>query len=659
MPPLGELVPTLPTLGTPFAFLAVFLWLYYHYFDRVLTYLQDRINSEQGLINLKLSKQQFHRRTLLILLFSYTLLLIIVVFILSMWVDKNLLVVSEWVQYVLWSICILIIIIAWGIVFIWESPRNAKPLSQKLISGNVFWEKSKRPVDGAALIILETGAEYKTNSSGHFDAFLSKTSKDLSISICWESVTKTIKLKGKNIVEPIIIYLPESSSLRGNVFYKTSDQPAIGVVISLDGEKDINCRTDQNGFFNLPVPIRKSYRIRVRHHGEALVSQKSLEEIQNPLEFFLSGKIKVFGNIYWSEIQEPVVGARINIDGQRGSWLSNVDGYFEILVDAQEKLILNIYSPDTQQSKSIDLDFCDDDHKGLRIQLIRDNKKKSDASNKKPPPKKWEAHSHAKGRFIEIIDLPGNYPQLEFIHIPAGDTLIGSNKEDIKCLIEKDDGGLWKLEIPQQKTFVDKFSISKTPITVGQFRAFVLGDGYYNPTYWDRVGWELKGDRTEPQKWNRIEWTSPDDLPVIGVSWYEADAYCKWLASQAKLPINLPSDEQWEKAARGTDGSRVYPWGNDIPSQLHANFGNNIGTTTPVSSYPLGASCYGVLDLSGNVWEWCSTSSMFDVSQFNQPSRILRGGCFNSNPNHLRSSFRMTKLATYANDYVGFRCVIN
>jgi formylglycine-generating enzyme required for sulfatase activity len=90
----------------------------------------------------------------------------------------------------------------------------------------------------------------------------------------------------------------------------------------------------------------------------------------------------------------------------------------------------------------------------------------------------------------------------------------------------------------------------------------------------------------------------------VGISWGDAAAYCDWLSQKINLPFKLPTEAQWEKAARGTN-HRKYPWGNREPDRNLANFNSIIDRYTPVGSYPEGASPYGVLDMAGNVWDWC------------------------------------------------------
>ncbi len=215
-------------------------------------------------------------------------------------------------------------------------------------------------------------------------------------------------------------------------------------------------------------------------------------------------------------------------------------------------------------------------------------------------------------------------------------------------------------EHPAHQVFLPSFYIDRNLVTVAAFTQFVQRFGATGPSG------ELYLD--VPDDDNRIHrhdgvWL-PDKgserYPVGEVSWHGAMAYCRWREKR------LPSEAEWEKAARGSDG-RLYPWGNDVPRSDLAFFGGFRGETRPVGSYPKGASPYGVLDMAGQVWEW--TASIFQPYPYQSEDgrenvsvsapRVARGGHSSRSAQGLTSTSREVvfpdRMAT-GHAYIGFRC---
>ena len=214
-------------------------------------------------------------------------------------------------------------------------------------------------------------------------------------------------------------------------------------------------------------------------------------------------------------------------------------------------------------------------------------------------------------------------PGILWCEVPAGPFIMGSDKAQ--------DPDAYDDESPQhEQPMPYAYRISKYPITNAQFAAFVQDWGYTNPDYWTEAGWRWRAgdDVTGPETYGGA-FDLPNH-PAVGVSWYEAVAFCRWLTDKLRVTsyelrvarenggmdvwdfgsgryeVRLPTEAEWEKVARGTDGRR-YPWGNE-PDPNRANYGETgIGTTSAVGIFPGGETLYGCLDMSGNVWEWTSS----------------------------------------------------
>jgi formylglycine-generating enzyme required for sulfatase activity/energy-coupling factor transporter ATP-binding protein EcfA2 len=186
----------------------------------------------------------------------------------------------------------------------------------------------------------------------------------------------------------------------------------------------------------------------------------------------------------------------------------------------------------------------------------------------------------------------------ELVEIPAGPFLMGSSDADNDA--DSD-------EKPQHEISLPTYSIGKTLVTNAQWRRFIAQGGYTTRDYWTAAGWQWREQKNirQPEFWDNPKFNG-DNQPVVGVSWYEAVAYCRWLSDATGQAFYLPSEAEWEKAARGPDG-RIYPWGNVWEPGYCNSKELDLGQTAPVGSFPAGTSPYGALDMAGNVWEWCAT----------------------------------------------------
>jgi formylglycine-generating enzyme required for sulfatase activity/calcineurin-like phosphoesterase family protein/energy-coupling factor transporter ATP-binding protein EcfA2 len=210
------------------------------------------------------------------------------------------------------------------------------------------------------------------------------------------------------------------------------------------------------------------------------------------------------------------------------------------------------------------------------------------------------------------------------IFIPAGEFIRGSKE--------------YKDAKPVNHIYLDDFMIGVYPVTNQEFKRFVDDKGYQTEAFWPGVGWQwrLEEKVIEPALWHNRKWNGPN-FPVVGVSWYEAAAYANWLNKITGKPYRLPTEAEWEKAARGIE-ARKYPWGNKFDKNLCNSSESELGRTSPVGIFPKGKSPFGCFDMAGNVWEWCADwfdEKYYHDSPVKNPSgpktgsqRVLRGGCW-------------------------------
>ena len=229
-------------------------------------------------------------------------------------------------------------------------------------------------------------------------------------------------------------------------------------------------------------------------------------------------------------------------------------------------------------------------------------------------------------------------PQLtEMVLIPAGEFVMGSDASDGRIGFEISVDSIPKRRVKLRAFYMDRFEV-----TVGQYRRFVESTGNETPALWK--DYEMFG-YPEPE----------DDHPLVDVNFYEAEAYCRWAGKR------LPTEEEWEKAARGTDG-RVFPWGNDLDPEYLTTEDRGRQFTTPVGSMKKDVSPFGIYDMGGNAMEW--TASIYKpypngMRQFKPQERfrILRGGAWSMPAQPFaRTAHRHYRLADLGQPDFGFRC---
>ena len=245
--------------------------------------------------------------------------------------------------------------------------------------------------------------------------------------------------------------------------------------------------------------------------------------------------------------------------------------------------------------------------------------------------------SHAPGTRTRRLMVP----DIAWVEVPAGVFIYGEGKE-------------------RETRRLDSFRMAKYPVTNAQYQCFIDDDGYADERWWR----DLKRPEPEESQWSQA------NRPRTDVDWYEAVAFCRWFSSRLGLAtdaVRLPTEREWEKAARGNDG-RAYPWGDEI-EKANANYyksrdpferPNTPGDTTPVGFYNGKAyggfqtmnspSPYGLYDMAGNVWQWMGDD--YPKTHY----RYLRGGSFMDYDYNLRSWTRNSAGPDYYSIAVGFRC---
>lgn len=232
-----------------------------------------------------------------------------------------------------------------------------------------------------------------------------------------------------------------------------------------------------------------------------------------------------------------------------------------------------------------------------------------------------------------------------FITIPSTDFLMGTPESELSRLAKAYGGTResYREESPQHVVSLESYAISQTPITVAAYHHFVNAGG------------------TPPAQFTSQ--LAQPDAPVVNITWTMARAYCHWLSLATGQRYRLPTEAEWECAARGRDG-RQYPWGDEFDT-AHATTRESAVGLQPVATYPSGASPWGLLDMAGSVWEWTLSLDLLypyrtddgrnDITATGR--RVIRGGCYVNPQGYARCACRFRMAPDMTNPFLGFRIV--
>ena len=387
--------------------------------------------------------------------------------------------------------------------------------------------------------------------------------------------------------------------------------------------------------------------------GEGVTREKDYIQLRKPIKRWWAGEEEVYRHSYYTLLSKYAVeGNRyifvplgVNGGGSGTFWDLNV---------VDKKTLRTVESVSLGDRSRIEKIALADAHSDtVTITYIRRKIIKGEPSH--DPKKAIEKHFRMIEGVLREVGNPLSPSDPDTMFIPAGEFEMGSNDTDAE-----DD------EKPRHNVYIDAFHIDRYEVTNAEYKKFVDADPQWQK---DRIS-EKYHDGDYLKHWNGNDY--PPDKgkhPVVYVSWYAAMAYAEWCGKR------LPTEAEWEKAARGDRYGRDYAWGDSLDPDK-ANYGENIGDTTPVGNYDMNG--YGLYDMTGNVWEWCLDeydSDFYAISPSRNPFaggtvsgilsnwrdvksvRVLRGGSWISNAKFVRVSDRTRFTPQITNNARGFRCV--
>jgi len=253
----------------------------------------------------------------------------------------------------------------------------------------------------------------------------------------------------------------------------------------------------------------------------------------------------------------------------------------------------------------------------------------------------------------------------EQLYIPPGTFTMGSTAKEREYAYGLDKEVTrrygWYEKETRRTPRTDSFCMDRHPVTNGQYKIFVEETGHQLP-YITIEAYQLQGflvhpyDKVKEFLWRQESFPpGQDNRPVVLVSYHDAVSYCEWKGNKLRAKYRLPTEEEWEKAARGTHG-RIFPWGSKWIAE-NLNSGAHAGSTTSVGQFPLGKSPYGLYDMVGNTFEWTSTPWGGSSDDKETPKRVLKGCSWDDLPGTCRVAMRHGRPASSKHILIGFRCV--